>query len=84
MKKRQKATEIIDSREDDTRGRPILEMLTPLPNQNFSGVMKEFEDFFDRQASSCLKSKNNRKDNVSIHVCQQLFFSQEEQQNPKE
>ena len=41
--------------------------------------MKEFEDFFDRQASSCLKSRNNRKDNVSIHVCQQLFFSQEGQ-----
>ena len=79
MKRRQKATEIIESREDDTHGRPILEMLTPLPNQNISGDIKELEDFFDRQASTCLKSKNNKKDNVSIHVCQQLFFSQEEQ-----
>ena len=78
-KRRKKASEIIDSREDDTQGRPILEMLTPLPNQNISGDIKELEDFFDRQASTCLKSKNNKKDNVSIHVCQQLFFSQEEQ-----
>ena len=54
-------------------------MLTPLPNQNISGDIKELEDFFDRQASTCLKSKNIKKDNVSIHVCQQLFFSQEEQ-----
>ena len=79
MKRRQKATEIIESREDDTHGRPILKMLTPLPNQNISGDIKEFEDFFDKQASTCLKSKNNKKDNVSIHVCQQLFFSHEEQ-----
>ena len=78
-KRRQKATEITDSREDDTQGRPILEMHTPLPNQNISGDIKEFECFFDRQASKCLKSKNIKKDNVSIHVCQQLFFSQEEQ-----
>ena len=76
-KKREKATEIIDSTEDDTQDRPILEMLTPLPNQIIY-------DFFYRQASTCLKSKNNKKDNVSIHVCQQLFFSLEEQQNPKE
>ena len=78
-KRRKKASEIIDSREDDTQGRPILEMLTPLPNQNISGDIKELEDFFDRQPSTCLKSKNNKKDNVSIHVCQQLFFSQEGQ-----
>ena len=78
-KRRQTATEITDSREDDTQVRPILEMHTPLPNQNISGHIKELEDFFDRQASTCLKSKNNKKDNVSIHVCQQLFFSQEEQ-----
>ena len=54
-------------------------MLTPLPNQNISGDIKELEDFFDRQAGKCLKSKNDKKDNISIHVCQQLFFSQEEQ-----
>ena len=54
-------------------------MHTPLSNQNVSGDIKELEDFFDRQASTCLKSKNNKKDSVSIHVCQQLFFSQEEQ-----
>ena len=78
-KRRQKATEITDSREDDTQGRPILEMHTRLPNQNISGDIKELECFFDRQASTCLKSKNIKKDNVSIHVCQQLFFSQEEQ-----
>ena len=76
-KKKEKATEIIESTEDDTQDRPILEMLTPLPNQIIY-------DFFYRQASTCLKSKNNKKDNVSIHVCQQLFFSLEEQQNPKE
>ena len=29
-KKREKATELIGSREDDTQGRPILEMLTPV------------------------------------------------------
>ena len=33
--------EIIDSTEDNTQGRPILEMLTPLPNQNISGDIKE-------------------------------------------
>ena len=72
-------TEIIDSREHDTQGRPILEMLTPLPNQNISDDAKELEDFFKRQAiSTCLKSKNDKSDNVSIHVCQQLFFSQDE------
>ena len=76
-RKREKAAEIIESTEDDTQDRPILEMLTPLPNQIIY-------DFFYRQASTCLKSKNNKKDNVSIHVCQQLFFGQEEQQNPKE
>ena len=26
-----------------------------------------------------MKSENNKKDNVSIHVCQRLLFSQEEQ-----
>ena len=72
-------TEIIDSREDDTQGRLILEMLTLLPNQSISGDIKELEDFFDRQASTCLKSKKNKKDNISIHICQQLFFSQKEQ-----
>ena len=50
-------------------------MLTPLPNKSISGDIKEFEDFFDRGASTCLKPKNN---NVSIHVCQLLFLSQEE------
>ena len=35
-KRRQKATKIIESREDDTQGRPILEMYTQLPNQNIS------------------------------------------------
>ena len=74
-KRRQKSTEITDSREDDTQGRPILEMHTPLPNQNIPVDIKELEDFFDRQASTRLKSKNIRKDNVSVHVCQQLFFS---------
>ena len=54
-------------------------MLTPLPNQNISGDINELEDFFDRQASTCLKSKHKKKDNDSIHVCQQFFFSQEEQ-----
>ena len=78
-KKRQKGTEIIDSREDDTQGRPILEMLISLPNQNISGDIKKLEDFYDKPASKCLNSKNNKKDNVSIHVCQQLFFSQEGQ-----
>ena len=78
-KKREKATEIIESTEDDTQDRPILEILTPLPNQNISGDIKELEDFFDRQAGTCLKSKDDKKDNVSIHVCQQLLFSQEEQ-----
>ena len=48
-KRRQKATEIIDWREDDTQGRPTLEMLTPLSNRNISGDIKELEDFFDRQ-----------------------------------
>ena len=77
--RRQKATETIDSREDDTQGKPILEMLTPLPNQNISGDIKKLENFFDRQASTGLKSKNYKKYNISTHVCQQLFFSQEEQ-----
>ena len=54
-------------------------MPTPLPNQNISGDIKELKDFFDRRASTCLKSKNIKEDNVSIHVCRQLFFSQEEQ-----
>ena len=45
-KRRQKATEIIGSREDSTQGRPILEMLMPLANQNISGDLKELEDFF--------------------------------------
>ena len=35
-KRRQKATKIIESREDDTQGRPILEIYTQLPNQNIS------------------------------------------------
>ena len=78
-KTREKATDIVDSREDDPQDRPILVMLTPLPNQNISGDIKELEDFFNRQASTCLKSKNDEKDNISIHVCQQLFFIQEEQ-----
>ena len=45
-KKRQKVTEIIDSRDDDSQGRSILEMLTPLPDQNISG---------ERQAGRVLK-----------------------------
>ena len=69
-KKRQKVTEIIDSRENDTQDRPILEMLTPLPKQNICGDIKGLEDFFGRQASACLKSMNDKKDNVSIHLCQ--------------
>ena len=67
-KKRQKATEIIDSREVDIQSRPILEMHTPLSNQSISGDIKDIEDIFDRQASTCLKSKNNKKDNGSIHL----------------
>ena len=47
--------------------------------KNISGDIKELKDFFDKQARTCSKSKNNKKDNVNIHVCQQLFFSQEEQ-----
>ena len=39
-KKREKETEIIDSRENDTPGTPILEMLTPLPNENISGDIR--------------------------------------------
>ena len=54
-------------------------MPTPLPSKNISGDIEELEDFFDRQASTCLKPKNNNGNNVTIHVCQQLFFSQEEQ-----
>ena len=59
-----------------TMGTPILEMLTPLLNKNISGDIKELEGF-DRQAGTSLKPKNN-KSNVSIHVCQQLSFSQED------
>ena len=40
-KKGEKATETIDSTEDDTQDRPILEVLTPLPNRNISGDTKE-------------------------------------------
>ena len=55
--KREKVKEIIDSRED-TQSRPVLELFTPLPNQNISGDIKELKDFFDRQPiSTCLKSK---------------------------
>ena len=68
-KRRQKAIEVTDSKQDDTQGRPILEMHTPLPNQNISGDTKELEDFFDRQACTCSKFKNNKKRSVSIHVC---------------
>ena len=45
-KRRQKATEITDSKEDDTQGWPVLEMHTPLPNQNKKKKKKESEDFF--------------------------------------
>ena len=48
--KREKATEIIDSIEDDTQDRQILKMLTPLPNQSTSSNIKRLEEFFDRQA----------------------------------
>ena len=54
----------------DTPGKPILEMPTPLSNKSISGDIKELEDFFNRQASTCLKPKSNDKNNVSIHVCQ--------------
>ena len=54
-------------------------MDTPLPNQSIYGDIKELQDFFDRQVSRCLKSENNKNDNVSVHVCQQLFFCQEDQ-----
>ena len=40
-KRRQKATEIIDSREGDTQGRPILEPHTPSPIQNISSDITE-------------------------------------------
>ena len=63
-KKREKETEIIDSREDDTLDMSILEMLRPLPNKNISGDIKELEDFFDIQES--IYNKNN----VVIRVCQ--------------
>ena len=76
-KRRQKVTEIIDSREDDTQGRPIFEMYNRC--QNTSRDIKELEDFFHRQASTYLKSENNKKDNVNIHVCQQYFFNPKEQ-----
>ena len=56
-KKREKETEIIDSREDDTLDMSILEMPTPLPNKNISGDIKELEDFFDIQES--IYNKNN-------------------------
>ena len=78
-KKREKETEIIDLREDDTPGTLILEMLTPLPNKNISDDIKESDDFFDRHASTCLNPKNNNENNVSIPVYKQLLFSQEEQ-----
>ena len=45
-KRRQKATEITDSREDDTQGWPVLEMHTPLPNQNISGDKKRVRFIF--------------------------------------
>ena len=73
-RKRQKAKEIIDSREDDTQGKPILEMLTPLSNQNISCDINQLEDFFDRLASTCLKSKNNKKGSGSIHVVSSYFL----------
>ena len=44
-KRRQKATEITDSREDDTQGWPVLKMHTPLPNQNISGDKKESDSY---------------------------------------
>ena len=40
-KKGEKATEIVDSTEDDSQDRPTLEMLALLPNQNISGDIKE-------------------------------------------
>ena len=39
--KREKETEIIDSREDDTPGMPILGMFIPLLNEKISGDMKD-------------------------------------------
>ena len=78
-KRRRKETEITDSSEDDTQGRPVWKCIHRCQIKNISGDIKELEDFFDKQARTCSKSKNNKKDNVNIHVCQQLFFSQEEQ-----
>ena len=77
--KRQKATEIIHSRKNQIQDGFILEILTHLLNQNISSYIKELEDFFDRQASTCLESKSNKENNDNIHVCQQLCFSQKEQ-----
>ena len=65
--KREKETKIIDSKEDDTPGTPILEMCIPLQNKNISGNMKDVEDFFGRHACTCYKPKNYKKNNVSIH-----------------
>ena len=45
IQRKEKETEIIDSRENDTPGTPILEMLTPFRNKNISGDIKELEDF---------------------------------------
>ena len=36
-KRRRKATEIVDSKQDDTQGRPVLEMHAPLTNQIIPG-----------------------------------------------
>ena len=73
-KKREKETEIINSREDHTPGTPILEMLTLLPNKNISDNVKELEGYFDSQTSTCLKPKSNNKNNASIHVYKQLLL----------
>ena len=35
--------------------------------------------FIDGHVHVCLKSRNNSKNNVSIPVCQEILFSQEEQ-----
>ena len=65
--------------EGDTLGTRILEIFTPLPNKNISGDENELDDFTHRHVSKYLISKSNNKNNVNIHVCQQLHFSQEEQ-----
>ena len=73
--KREKVTEIIDSREDDNPVMPILEMLTSLANKNISDDIKELEDFFDRQASTCLKAKLTKNKTLMKIMSVFMFIS---------